>query len=233
MSIARASLTVIGQTRFRRLNFSRRSRADPRTNVGERLLEVRVLRTDASGRAELIAIEGDRRLTVKGWDFKIIVGRALGWNLLKSSRFTVARSGSNFVFRGSGFGHGLGLCQEGAHVMAKRGASYRQILARYFPGTDVARETDTASQYEAPGFGDSFVTQTVSLRSLPEMLPRVSWLLESIGTSNFADLLWNSEPRSTPETQSAILGSFPRQFVALSPAKTFASTIRPPSTSAK
>jgi len=113
---------------------------DPRTNVGHRLTSVSVLRTDASGRAELIAIDGDRRLTLSGWDFKIIVGRALGWNLLKSSRFETARSGAGFIFRGSGFGHGLGLCQEGAHVMASRGASYREILAKYFPSTSVGVE---------------------------------------------------------------------------------------------
>jgi stage II sporulation protein D len=113
---------------------------DPRTNVGERLVNLSVLRTDASGRAELIAVEGNRRVTVKGWDFKIIVGRALGWNLLKSSRFEIVRSGLNFVFRGSGFGHGLGLCQEGAHIMAERGANYRQILAKYFPTTQVTNE---------------------------------------------------------------------------------------------
>jgi stage II sporulation protein D len=118
---------------------------DPRTNVGERLLDVSVTRTDASGRAELITIEGNRRITVKGWDFKIIVGRALGWNLLKSSRFKILRLGSNFVFRGSGFGHGLGLCQEGAHVMAARGASYRQILAKYFPSTRVANENRSSA----------------------------------------------------------------------------------------
>ena len=111
---------------------------DPRTNVGERLVNVSVLRTDASGRAELIALEGNRRVTIKGWDFKIIVGRALGWNLLKSSHFEITRSGSNFIFRGRGFGHGLGLCQEGAHVMAERGANYRQILTKYFPSTHVA-----------------------------------------------------------------------------------------------
>jgi stage II sporulation protein D len=113
---------------------------DPRTNVGERLNSVSVSRTDASGRAELITVEGNRRITIKGWDFKIIVGRALGWNLLKSSRFKISSSGSNFVFRGSGFGHGLGLCQEGAHVMAARGATYRQILAKYFPSTNIAND---------------------------------------------------------------------------------------------
>jgi stage II sporulation protein D len=115
-------------------------KTDPRTNVGERLSNVTILRTDASGRAELIALEGDRRVTVSGWDFKIIVGRALGWNLLKSSRFEISRSGSNFIFRGSGFGHGLGLCQEGAHVMASRGAGYRQILGKYFPSTRVTND---------------------------------------------------------------------------------------------
>jgi stage II sporulation protein D len=111
--------------------------SDPRTNIGDRLLNVSVLRRDATGRAELIAIDGNRRVTVKGWDFKIIVGRVLGWNVLKSSRFEIARSGSNFIFRGQGFGHGLGLCQEGAHVMAERGAGYRQILAKYFPTTHI------------------------------------------------------------------------------------------------
>src|SRR4029078_12971063 len=78
-----------------------------------------------------------RRLTLSGWDFKIIVGRALGWDLLKSSRFEIFRSGANLIFRGTGFRHGLGLCQEGAHVMASRGASYREILAKYFPSTSV------------------------------------------------------------------------------------------------
>jgi stage II sporulation protein D len=120
-------------------------KTDPRTNVGERLVSIGVLRTDASGRAELIAVEGNRRVTIKGWDFKIIVGRALGWNLLKSSHFEIARSGSNFIFHGRGFGHGLGLCQEGAHVMAERGASYRQILTKYFPSTHIGNSNTASS----------------------------------------------------------------------------------------
>ena len=44
-------------------------------------------------------------------------------------------AGDDFIFRGSGFGHGLGFCQEGAHVAARRGMSHRQILNHYFPGT--------------------------------------------------------------------------------------------------
>jgi stage II sporulation protein D (peptidoglycan lytic transglycosylase) len=112
-------------------------RSDPRTDVGQTIRDVSVARQDGTGRAELVSIVGDRRRVVNGWDFKLIVGRALGWNMLKSSRFTISRSGSAFVFHGSGFGHGLGLCQEGAHVMAERGFTHRQILAKYFPGTSL------------------------------------------------------------------------------------------------
>ncbi|HEV2862014.1 MAG TPA: SpoIID/LytB domain-containing protein [Pyrinomonadaceae bacterium] len=112
--------------------------ADERSDVGARLDSVRVLRRDHTGRAELIEVSGERRKRLRGWDFKIIVGRTLGWDVLKSSRFDVARSGPAFVFRGSGFGHGLGLCQSGAHRMAQRGASYRQILDKYMPGLPIA-----------------------------------------------------------------------------------------------
>ena len=113
--------------------------SDERTNVGARLVSITVTRRDATGRAEALTIEGARRRLVRGWDFKLIVGRVLGWQMIKSSRFEVSRAGDDFVFRGSGFGHGLGLCQEGAHVAARRGMSYRQILNHYFPGTRLTR----------------------------------------------------------------------------------------------
>jgi stage II sporulation protein D len=114
-------------------------RRDARTDVGAKLDDVVIIKRDISGRAELIALEGERRRLVRGWDFKLIVGRALGWHLLKSSRFYVRRNGGHFLFHGSGFGHGLGLCQAGAHVMARRGMTYRQILSHYFPGTALRR----------------------------------------------------------------------------------------------
>src|SRR5215475_12924061 len=102
--------------------------SDERTNVGARLVSITVAKRDATGRAEAITIEGARRRLVRGWDFKLIIGRVLGWQMIKSSRFEVSRVGDDFIFRGSGFGHGLGLCQEGAHVAARRGMGYRQIL---------------------------------------------------------------------------------------------------------
>jgi stage II sporulation protein D len=129
-----------------RADLLRALQTDSRTDVGNRLDQVLVSKRDETGRAEFITLDGEHRKTVRGWDFKIIVGRALGWNVLKSSRFEVARSGSNFIFRGSGFGHGLGLCQEGAHVMAARGASYEKILEKYFPGTIVKKDMKKQGQ---------------------------------------------------------------------------------------
>jgi len=115
--------------------------SDSRTDPGLALNAIRVLRQDDTGRAQLISIEGEKSHVVRGWDFKIIVGRKLGWNYLKSSRFEVGRLGADYIFHGSGFGHGLGLCQEGAHVMASRRMIYQAILRKYFPGTYVSRES--------------------------------------------------------------------------------------------
>ncbi len=129
--------------------------SDTRTTVGSRLDRIDVAKRDETGRAEFISLEGEQRKTVRGWDFKIIVGRALGWNVLKSSRFEVSRSGSNFIFRGTGFGHGLGLCQEGAHVMATRGASYQRILEKYFPGTRIERDAETRRRADTGNMGSS------------------------------------------------------------------------------
>jgi len=127
--------------------------SDERTNVGARLVSITVTKRDATGRAEIVAIDGARRRLVRGWDFKLIVGRSLGWQMIKSSRFEVSRAGNDFIFRGGGFGHGLGLCQEGAHVAARRGMSYRQILNHYFPGTRLTRAAPERSS--ACGAGGS------------------------------------------------------------------------------
>ena len=40
-----------------------------------------------------------------------------------------------FIFRGHGWGHGVGLCQIGAAEMAMEGFTYQQILAHYYPSS--------------------------------------------------------------------------------------------------
>jgi len=53
---------------------------------------------------------------------------------LKSTFFNTYPEGADIVLRGRGYGHGVGLCQEGAMRMAKYGYSYQQIALYYFPG---------------------------------------------------------------------------------------------------
>lgn len=148
-----------------RANLLRALQSDARTDVGARLDNIIIDKRDETGRAEFITLAGEQRKSVRGWDFKIIVGRVLGWNLLKSSRFQVSRAGTNFIFRGSGFGHGLGLCQEGAHVMAQGGAGYQRILEKYFPGTRIKRDAETRGRGDAvrsnsqPRSGEMFIAQ--------------------------------------------------------------------------
>ena len=54
---------------------------------------------------------------------------------LRSSLFVVEVKDGDAIFRGAGFGHGVGMCQTGAVGMAEAGASYQQILRFYYPGT--------------------------------------------------------------------------------------------------
>ncbi|MCA1756582.1 MAG: SpoIID/LytB domain-containing protein [Bacteroidales bacterium] len=51
---------------------------------------------------------------------------------LRSSFFSTVRDGNNLIIRGRGYGHGVGLCQEGAMVMAERGFSFNDIITFYF-----------------------------------------------------------------------------------------------------
>lgn len=52
---------------------------------------------------------------------------------LKSTFFSVNLEENQVVLKGRGYGHGVGLCQEGAMVMARKGFDYTQILGYYYP----------------------------------------------------------------------------------------------------
>ena len=56
---------------------------------------------------------------------------------LRSSFFSVVGSEDNIQISGKGYGHGVGLCQEGAMVMAEKGKSYSDIISFYYPGVTV------------------------------------------------------------------------------------------------
>lgn len=113
--------------------------ADPRTRVGRRLGGVTVTQRDVSGRAAGILLEGDTSRTIRGEQLRAVVNQRLGEKGLQSTRFTVHRSGASYVFRGSGFGHGVGLCQLGAAARARQGESVEAIIATYFKGAKLER----------------------------------------------------------------------------------------------
>ena len=58
---------------------------------------------------------------------------------LRSTSFTLEYADGRFLFTVSGYGHGVGLSQYGANVMARQGASYAEILAHYYPGTALSQ----------------------------------------------------------------------------------------------
>ena len=56
---------------------------------------------------------------------------------LRSTAFTLNYTDSGFLFTVTGYGHGVGMSQYGANVMAGSGSDYREILAHYYPGTEL------------------------------------------------------------------------------------------------
>jgi stage II sporulation protein D len=67
-------------------------------------------------------------------DFRIPLTRIRADWHLRSAFFSVVAEGDSIILRGKGYGHGVGLCQEGAMVMAAKGLSYRQIIDFYYSG---------------------------------------------------------------------------------------------------
>ena len=63
--------------------------------------------------------------------------RALSETHLLSSNFEVQKEGDRFILHGSGWGHGVGLCQIGAAVMGEKGYDYDDILLYYYRGAEI------------------------------------------------------------------------------------------------
>jgi len=94
-----------------------------------------------SGRASSLRVVGETGTArIRG---ELNIRRRFG--TLNSAMFEVARAGDEWIFRGGGWGHGVGMCQMGAMGRAERGQGYRTILAHYFNGAEVVRI------YDVPG----------------------------------------------------------------------------------
>jgi stage II sporulation protein D len=109
-----------------------------RSRLGVGLGPIRDLQAIArgpSGRIYRLKVVGERDYIVIGKELEI--RRALSRSHLYSSAFVVDKESGRFVLRGAGWGHGVGLCQIGAAVMANAGKTYPEILQHYYGGTTV------------------------------------------------------------------------------------------------
>lgn len=108
-----------------------------RHNVpAEDIRDIAVRGRNSDGRIQALEIRHRRGTeTIKGPAFRML----LGPDRLKSTNFELQVRNGGARFRGKGWGHGVGLCQEGACGMAGAGWRFEQILAYYYPGIELRR----------------------------------------------------------------------------------------------
>ena len=100
------------------------------------ILDLVPIKRGPSARLYEMQIVGSKRTMVIGKELEI--RKWLSKSHLYSSAFVVDRNEQgDFILTGAGWGHGVGLCQIGAAVMADKGYTYEQILAHYFPGSEI------------------------------------------------------------------------------------------------
>jgi stage II sporulation protein D len=116
---------------------------------------LRVVKRDQSGRAiTLEIVTADQHIRLAATTFRFAVGRSLGWNRLRSDWYTASVENGSAQFDGRGFGHGVGLCQAGASIMAtQKLADARAILSFYFPGTEIRISPLDQGWHSASGHG--------------------------------------------------------------------------------
>ena len=118
VEVSADELRCIVQELAPRADFS----GDPGTWVGEMV-------TDASGRVAAMRLGG-----------AAVLGTALREAFsLRSTAFTLAWTGEAFRFTVTGSGHGAGMSQYGAEVMAKNGSTWQEILLHYYTGAALSR----------------------------------------------------------------------------------------------
>ncbi|MBL8136989.1 MAG: SpoIID/LytB domain-containing protein [Acidobacteria bacterium] len=97
-----------------------------------RLRTLSIVDRTASGRAGRLRVDGFTPNTITAHEFRMAVGRTLGWQLVRSTAFDVTKDGAVYRFDGVGYGHGVGLCVVGAGRRASRGETAATILKAYF-----------------------------------------------------------------------------------------------------
>lgn len=125
-------------------------RSDGNIEFGK-LLGLKIVERGNGGVSRILELQGSRK-TIQVYteyniryilgDDKVIYMRndkkeVSGLSMLPSGFFTIRKEGNAYRFCGGGYGHGVGMSQYGAKVMADQGKKYSDILNFYFSGTTV------------------------------------------------------------------------------------------------
>lgn len=90
---------------------------------------------DESGRVIDMTITAAHEIkTVSAKDFR----QCIGPNIIRSAKFDVKVIDNDVIFEGTGWGHGVGMCQWGGYFLAKEGKGFGDILSFYYPGAEIS-----------------------------------------------------------------------------------------------
>ncbi len=100
-------------------------------NVSGRIKSIEIISRTKAGSANKIKVRTAKQSrTIKGTALRA----ATGYTKMYSTRIDkIKKTKGGWRITGKGFGHGIGLCQWGAHGMAEEGKSYKDILEHYYP----------------------------------------------------------------------------------------------------
>lgn len=100
----------------------------------KKIKALKIVDKDTSSRAKVLLVSSKQRTqSISGRKLREIIG----FNLLRSTLFEVKNRKDEIIFRGRGWGHGVGMSQWGAARMGKLGYSVEEILQFYYPGTEI------------------------------------------------------------------------------------------------
>lgn len=110
--------------------------ADIETKLGQKITNIKISSRTKDGRVDKILLMGGKQQYINGHEFRM----ALGPMKVKSTLIKEIKiQGTSVKISGQGFGHGVGMCQYGALGMAKTGKNYKEILAHYYPKTELRK----------------------------------------------------------------------------------------------
>jgi stage II sporulation protein D len=135
---------------------------------------------------ELLQSGGESR-AIRSNAFRMTANRRFGKDKLRSTLFGMSSTDNAYIFKGKGYGHGVGLSQYGALELSRQGMLYNQILAHYFEGATVNVPQNPEALVAA---GDGAVVPTSESLGLS---------MDTSAPRSASGAPTRSEPRPTPE----------------------------------